>query len=79
MLNPELARWNDDRGLAESLEQGIEQGRRAVLGKMLGLKFGVLSDESQARLSSASPEQLDSWLARSVHANSLEELFGESS
>jgi hypothetical protein len=62
-------------GIEQGIEQGIERERRAVLVKLLTLKFGDPPADVQRRLDAASPEDLDRWIARVLGAETLGAVF----
>lgn len=68
-------------GLQQGLEQGLEQGelrgRRALLRRLLEVKFGPLDSQILERLNAADADMLDRFAERVVTATSLEELFGD--
>ena len=63
--------------LQEGMQRGIQQGRRALLCRLLEVKFGELSAHVRERLDAADTVMLDRLAERLVTARSLEELFGE--
>ena len=64
------------RGLAEKLrEEGVSEGQRKMLLKLLGLRFGPLPEEAEARVRAASTEELSRWAERVLRAESLEEVL----
>ena len=62
-------------GEAKGRVEGEAKGRAEVLRKLLTLKFGVLSAESEERLSKAGIEDLDRWSERVLSAQRVEEVF----
>lgn len=60
---------------ARGLEQGLQQGRRQVLEKLLGWKFNPLPPAVLERVQAADADQLDRWLERVLTADSLEGVF----
>jgi hypothetical protein len=64
-------------------EQGREQGRELgnaegvarTITRLLTLKFGALSTDVQARIQTATPEQLERWTDRVLVANSPEDVL----
>ena len=62
---------------AEGRAEGETRGEAKALLKQITLKFGEPGEEIVARLESASPEELDRWVARILTVNSLEELFAD--
>jgi predicted transposase YdaD len=67
-----------EEGIKEGIKEGIEAGRleerRALLGKLLGLKFGP-SETRAAALAALSPEQLDLAAALILSADAEDALF----
>lgn len=70
----------EQRGIDKGLQQGIEKGRSlgeaALLERLLTKRFGPLAPETIARLTSATPDQLQLWGDRVLDATSLDEVFG---
>ena len=64
-------------GLQEGQQKGQLQGIEGTLRKLIALKFGELPAWADERLSQASDEQLDVWVARILTADSLEGLLGD--
>jgi hypothetical protein len=67
------------RGLSEGRAEGRSEGRveglRSVLGKQLRLKFGSLPAHAEARLATATGEQLEAWSGRVLVAATLDEVW----
>ena len=59
----------------EAREEGEAKGRAEILLKQLGLRFGRLSDATQARVEAGTVAELDLWAARVLTAASLEEVL----
>lgn len=57
-------------------EEGREEGRKALLLRMLSHRFGELSRTVVARINAADSAQLDRWGERLVTAATLDEVFG---
>jgi len=57
--------------------RGIEQGKRAVLRRLLTQRFGVLPSWVELRLDTARAEQLDAWTDRLIESSDLDELFSD--
>jgi hypothetical protein len=55
--------------------KGKAEGERLLLERLLSRRFGSLSAETQLRLSSATPEQLERWAERFLDAQRVEEVF----
>ncbi len=65
-------------GLEEGREEGLEEGQRLTLQRLLTRRFGELPGWAEARLESATAEQLEAWTDEILVADSLEALFGRS-
>src|SRR5690554_101724 len=57
------------------IDSGIKQGVRRALRRQIYVKFGELPAWVDERLKQASDEQLDTWVARILTANTLDEVF----
>ena len=57
------------------MQQGMQQGQEKVLEKLLTLRFGPLTESTQARLKNADVQQLDQWVDSLLTAQSLDELL----
>lgn len=68
-----------EKGLKKGLEKGLEKGRTEgearILQRLLVARFGPLSQEMQAALSTASTAQLEAWTDRFLSARTLAEVF----
>lgn len=56
-------------------QQHEQRGEALVLQKLLTKRFGTLPAEVLGKISSASAEQIDTWVDRVLDAASLEEVF----
>lgn len=66
------------RGEARGEARGVQQGTRALLLRLLRLRFGDEVDARvEQRIAAASAEQLDTWAARVLAAASLAELLAD--
>lgn len=65
--------WRD-KTRAEGKAEGRADGERTVLRRQLS-KFGPLSVETEARLGSATEEELILWAERILEARSLDDVF----
>ena len=70
-----------EQGLEEGREQGLEKGRleasRALLTKMIRLKFGAeAAGAVSAQIDEAKLESVEGWIERFVTASTLDEIFG---
>lgn len=64
-----------EEGRQRGLRQGLEQGERALLRRMLSRRFGPLPQAIEERIDSASSAFIDAVSTRLLTASSLEELF----
>ena len=72
-----------EKGLEKGLQKGLEKGRQEgrtegearILQRLLVARFGPLSQETQAALSTASTAQLEAWTDRFLSARTLDEVF----
>lgn len=73
------------QGIQQGMQQGMQQGRAegilegevAALSRQLTKRFGVLTEEVQARLHMATTEQLEFWIDRILDAPTLQSVFDE--
>ena len=65
------------RGFDKGKLEGKLEGEAGVLERLLRRKFGDLPTSIQARLSTATPEQLELWTDRILFADSLETVFSK--
>jgi predicted transposase YdaD len=65
------------KGRQEGRQEGRHEGVEGMLRKQIELKFGELPAWVDERLKQASDEQLDTWVARILTADSLDALFTE--
>jgi hypothetical protein len=66
-----------ERWTAEGEARGKVEGERRVLLQLLGLKFGELPNADRDRIEAASEEQLLSWTARVLSADSLADVLAD--
>ena len=64
-------------GRLEGKLEGKLEGEATVLARLLGKRFGTLSDETRARLTQATTDQLELWADRVLDAPSLAAVFDE--
>jgi hypothetical protein len=62
-------------GEARGRAEGEARGRAELLKKLMTLKFGPLSPETEKRVSSAAIADLDRWSERMLNAQYIEEIF----
>jgi Domain of unknown function (DUF4351) len=60
---------------AEGEAKGRTEGEPKVLLKLLGLRFGPVSEVAKAHVEAASLEQLDTWAERILTAATLDEVL----
>ncbi|WP_150125204.1 DUF4351 domain-containing protein [Aquaspirillum sp. LM1] len=65
------------QGIQKGIQQGMQQGEALLLQRQLTRRFGELSAALLAKLSAATPAQLESWGDRVLDATSLDEVFGD--
>jgi flagellar biosynthesis/type III secretory pathway protein FliH len=63
------------QGVQQGVQQGMQLGETALLERLLTRRFGPLSDETRARLASASLDQLGEWADNILDAQSLDAVF----
>jgi hypothetical protein len=59
------------------MERGIEQGERALVRKLLTLRFGKLPADAQQRLEQAEQAKLELWAERVLTARNLAAVFAD--
>ncbi|ASF46722.1 DUF4351 domain-containing protein [Methylovulum psychrotolerans] len=64
-----------EKGIEQGIEQGIQQGESRLLKRQLIRRFRTLPDELQARIETASPEQLGQWADNILEATTLDDVF----
>ena len=78
MLEIEKMTWADKiraEGWRDGLEQGLERGARRILLRLLGLRFGPLSEATRRRVEAIdSLETLTDLADRVLTARSIEDL-----
>jgi Putative transposase, YhgA-like len=71
-----LAEIWTQQGIEKGRIEGIERGERAILVKLIVLKFGKIDAASGAKLDAATPAQLELWAERILTATSIDEVIG---
>jgi predicted transposase YdaD len=61
----------------EGREEGLEQGEKMILQRLLVRRFGELPSPVQHRLQQANAEQVEQWADRLLEARSLEAIFAD--
>lgn len=64
-----------EKGIKKGIEKGIAKGEALVLERLLSKRFGPLPPEIAQLISTASPEEVETWLDRLLDAPSLGEIF----
>lgn len=64
-----------EKGLEKGMVKGIAQGEVLVLQRLLTKRFGPLPPEAVQTISTASAQQIDTWLDRLLDARSLDEVL----
>jgi hypothetical protein len=70
--------WCNDlinKGRRQGVKQGIEQGHRAILERLLRARFGDLDDATRSRLAKARATDLTRWAERVLTARRLADVF----
>jgi predicted transposase/invertase (TIGR01784 family) len=66
------------KGVEQGILQGIQQGERKLLLRQLRQRFGNQVDANvEARIATASPEQVDTWAQRVLSVTTLTELLAD--
>jgi len=64
------------QGVQQGIQQGVQQGERTLLLRLLRKRFGnEVNAETERRLATASPEQINTWAERVLSAVTLTELL----
>ena len=80
MLAERVVEWTQEwkrEGLQEGLQKGLQKGQASLLKRQLIHRFGDLPEWVEARLESATTEELEQWGECLLEAASLEEIFGQ--
>ncbi len=59
--------------LTQGLQQGVQEGARRQLMRVLQLRFGEIPEPVQAKLEGETVEQLENLMAIAIAVNSLDE------
>jgi hypothetical protein len=70
-----IERIGIEKGRAEGLSQGQQEGQTRMLQKLLARRFGAVPGWAEQRIFSARPEQLEDWSLRVLDGKSLEEVL----
>jgi hypothetical protein len=63
------------QGIQQGVAKGVGQGEAKLLRLLIQQRFGPLSDETEARLAQAAPEQLEAWALQVLTATTLDDVF----
>ena len=63
------------QGIQQGVAKGVGQGEAKLLRLLIQQRFGPLSDETEARLAQAAPEQLEAWALQVLTATTLDDIF----
>jgi hypothetical protein len=69
--------YTADRLRLEGRRQGLEEGIRLNLLRLLRLRFGDAVSQVEARIQSATLDQVYLWFDRAVLATTLDDVFRE--
>ncbi len=61
----------------EGLEQGVQQGQRLLLSRLIAKRFGKLPKWAADRLDAATESQLEAWSNAMLSADSLAGIFAD--
>lgn len=64
-----------EEGIIEGVAKGKTEGKIEQTLHLLNLKFGELPEWVEAKLNSATEQQLDQWTVNFLHAETLEQVF----
>ncbi len=77
LLGLEDVQLKQTRFYQEAKDDGVQQGEKLILQRMLVHRFGELPVPMQQRLQQASAEQVEQWADRFVEGRSLEAIFAD--
>lgn len=75
MLAERLEEWAHGYK-AEGVQEGVQQGEILALQKLLTKRFGHIPTDINAKIASASREQIESWFDQAIEAGRLDDVFG---
>jgi hypothetical protein len=70
-----LGKPHYERGRDDGRDEGVAQGQRTTLIRLLTRRFGSLPQSVEARVAGAGAEDLERWLDRILDASSLDDVF----
>lgn len=77
----ELIQRGREEGLQKGLQKGLRKGRgeanRTTLSRLLGLRFGALDADTEARIGDGNTGELERWLERMMTAETLDGVFAD--
>ena len=71
-----IERLAKEEGLEAGILQGMQQGRRLVMHKLLERRFGQLPAWALSRLESATEADFDAWTDAVFDADSIDDVLG---
>jgi flagellar biosynthesis/type III secretory pathway protein FliH len=74
MLSERFDQWEAEF-LQQGRQEGVQEGKAALLRRLLQRRFGELPPSVQERLKDAPPAQLERWGDRLLDAHTLTELL----
>lgn len=74
--NHAFLKWIHEEAKSEGKVEGIVETKVQVLNSFLNSKFGPIPSWATKRLSTATPTQLDNWIAKLPTATSTEDVIG---
>ncbi|MFA7238604.1 MAG: DUF4351 domain-containing protein [Sulfuricellaceae bacterium] len=77
MLSERLEEWAHGYE-AQGVQKGMQQGEALALQRLLSKRFCVIPPDVLAKISGATPAQIDAWLDQVLDAKSLGDMFGTS-
>jgi hypothetical protein len=63
------------QGVRQGVRQGVDRGKRELLARLVGMRFGRLPRWAAQRLRDATGQELEVWAGRMLVASSMEEIF----
>ena len=66
-----------EEGIHQEVQQGLVQGERTALLRLLQRRFGQLDAGTEERVANAGVDQLNQWLDNVLDAWTLDEVFSQ--